>query len=157
MTTPQKLQPGVNCLHHPKVPAVHLCSKCKTPVCATCDFTFPGDLHICPKCVENNDPVISPRRKRNVIWSLVCAVGGLVLFILFFVRAQGIESESDLEVHSTIFGFLIIVVAMVGVALGLGAMDKRLGNTMSMWIATVWNMVILGAFTLLCVVGLFMS
>lgn len=157
-TAPAKiLQAGTKCLHHPDVPADCLCDQCHTPVCATCAFIFPGDRHICPKCAENNEIVISPRRKKNVIWSFCCGVGGLLLFIIFFVRAQGIETQSELEANSTVFGSLIIIISVVGLALGLGAMDKRLGNTMSMWIAAAWNAIILGAFILLCVVGLFMS
>ena len=135
--------------------AISFCNKCKTPICATCDFTFPNDLHICPKCAENNEIVISPKRKKSVIWSFVCAAGALILFVVFLVAVQGIRSESELEVFSMLFGTLIIAASATGVALGIGAMDKRLGNTPSMWIAAVCNMIVLGAMLLLCLVGLF--
>lgn len=153
----KQLEPGVNCLQHPNVPAVSLCHKCDAPICATCDFTFPNDLHICPKCAENNEIVISPKRKKSVIWSFVCASGALAIFVVFFVAAQEIQSESELELFSMLFGSLIIFTAAAGVALGFSAMDKRLGNTLSMWIATVWNLITLGAFILLCIAGLFVG
>ncbi len=56
------------------------------------------------------------------------------------------------------FGYLITLIllipSIIGLALGCSSMDRRLPNTIAMWIATVWNGLILAGFLLLMVIGL---
>lgn len=55
------------------------------------------------------------------------------------------------------FGVLLILIllgpSIVGLAMGVGVMDRRLPNTIAMWIAVVWNGLILGGFILLMIIG----
>src|SRR5690349_18101775 len=69
------IQPEINarCIRHPDSPAVVLCHNCRAPICATCDFSFPGDIHLCPNCAANPNPQISPKRKRLIGWSIALA------------------------------------------------------------------------------------
>ena len=53
-----------------------------------------------------------------------------------------------------IFSF---VPAIVGVGLGLGAIERRLRNPLWVWVPVVWNGLLLSLFLLLSVVGAFMG
>jgi len=49
---------------------------------------------------------------------------------------------------------VLLVPSIIGVALAVSSMDRRLTNTIGMWIALIWNGVILGGFLLLLIVGM---
>src|SRR5687767_13979883 len=37
------------CQHYPQVAASHYCTHCSARICNVCDFTFPGNIHFCPR------------------------------------------------------------------------------------------------------------
>ena len=53
-----------------------------------------------------------------------------------------------------LFAFLIFIPSLIGTGLGIGSLDKRLGNPPSVWIAAIWNSLISAAFVGLVFIGL---
>ncbi|MCP4152005.1 MAG: hypothetical protein GY757_29960, partial [bacterium] len=63
---PKPFPEGTMCSIHPGVPAELECQMCKVPICKTCCFEFPNNLHVCPNCI--NKPVaMSPKKRKNLI------------------------------------------------------------------------------------------
>ena len=54
-------------------------------------------------------------------------------------------------------GYLGFIPALVGMALGLGSIDRRLSNPPIIWIGAIWNIVIVVLWLLLVVIGTFMG
>jgi hypothetical protein len=50
---------------------------------------------------------------------------------------------------------LVLLPAIIGMGLGFSAVDRRLVNPPVLWIATIWNILIVGGFLLLCLIGIF--
>jgi hypothetical protein len=69
---------GVNCVQHPKVQATQQCKRCGAFMCPTCDFAFPGGIHLCPACVSGTDDSLSPRRKKFLIGAFALALWSTV-------------------------------------------------------------------------------
>jgi len=147
------------CPQHPNVAAVQLCQICGAPMCATCDFLLPGNLHVCPTCATQPQTSLSPKRKRMLIGSFALAAWcTLVMAALMAGAFRGMaRDKSEEEAFGLLLMFILLVPSIIGVALGLGAMDRRLSNTMAMWIATIWNGLILGGFILLMIIGMMMK
>src|SRR6266850_2271912 len=54
----------VPCAQHPEVQSVTRCRVCSKGVCAVCDFVLPGNVHVCPACLETEPPTeISSKRR----------------------------------------------------------------------------------------------
>ncbi|MAX26719.1 MAG: hypothetical protein CMJ19_19675 [Phycisphaeraceae bacterium] len=148
--------PAINaqCIHHPDVQAVAVCMECHTPVCNTCVFTYPGNVHLCPACATNPVKKLTSGRKSLAIWSIVLAVwsflalGALVLGV-FEEIAQ--ESEDALGV---ILMYVGILPSLVGTAIGVASRDKNRGNPPITWIGMIANGIILGMWFLLMIVGM---
>src|SRR4051794_4881542 len=66
------------CVKHPDSPAVVFCHNCRAPSCATCDFVFPGDIHLCPECAVNSRPKMSSGRRKLIPWSIGLGILGIV-------------------------------------------------------------------------------
>ncbi len=124
-------------------------------MCQTCTFDLPGGAKICPTCATAA-PKLSPKRKKLLIASYVLAVWcTIVMMALFGGMFRGfVRDKDDQEVLGLIFICLLLAPSITGLALGLSSMDKRLSNSIAMWVATVWNGVILAGFLLLEIVGL---
>ena len=147
------VQDGVMCVNHSAVQAAVRCEICNTAICNTCVFAFPGGPRVCPKCAVVNKETISPRRKHSVYWSYGLAVLASVLFVVFFVAAGTAETEEDLEMISGFFFLLLLGMSIGGTATGFNAIDKRRSNPFWVWIAPIWNLVILGLLALLVIIG----
>ncbi len=158
--TPTLEQPplaGVMCGQHPQVVASHRCKVCGTSVCATCDFTFAGDVHLCPKCAAAPRQVLTPRRRKLLVGAYAlagwCTLGMVAMFSGVF--ADKFHTEAEQELLGVVLSLVVFVPAMVGTGLGVGAFDRRLGNPLAVWVAGIWNGIILGLFVLLCIIGSF--
>ncbi len=94
---------------------------------------------------------MTPTRKMLVGWALgmAAALSGLVALVM-------IGSFSDLE--SALMLFVLIAACTIlpvqGVGFAVGAMDRRAGNPPIVWVAVIWNCLILGTLTILVFVGL---
>jgi hypothetical protein len=152
--TPQVAE-GVMCVNHPGVQAMVQCKICRTAICATCDFIFPGNLHICPKCVIFEGEGLSSKRKKMLIWSYVSAVLASFFLMAFFGAASGMSDGVGMMGALTGLGFLVLAASVTGTGLGFSAIDKRQKNPMVLWIAAVWNLIIVGIYVLLSIIGTF--
>ena len=141
---------GTMCRQHPASQAVRFCDKCKTPMCATCDFTFPGDIHLCPTCATSRDAVLTPKRKGLMAGAYALAIWGTVGFALVLL---GAFAEMGEEEAGIIVGVFLIIPSLIGAGLGLACLDKRLGNPPVVWVAAIWSTLILVAWLLLSLIG----
>jgi len=147
------------CQQHPNVAAVQICKVCGVPMCATCDFLLPGNLHLCPRCATSQPTGLSPKRRAYLIGSFALGVWcTLVMAALLAGAFKGMtKNKADEEAFGILLMFLLLAPSIIGVALGVSSMDRRLPNSIAMWIATIWNGMILGGFLLLMIIGLFMN
>jgi len=149
--------PGIHalkCLQHPNVSAAQVCKLCGAPMCATCDFLLPGNLHVCPRCVADPPKRMTSRRKRLIVASYILAVWGTVGLVVFMSGLFASMGEVGLEV---IFAVFLFIPALVGGALGISCIDRRLSNPPSVWGTAIWNISLLAIHILLRVVAQFRS
>jgi hypothetical protein len=149
------LPSGVRCAQHANLAATSQCRVCGAFMCQTCVFDLPGGIKVCPACATAA-PKLSPKRKKLLIGSFALAVWcTIVMAALFAGIFRGfIRNKEDQQLFGILLMFLLLVPSIIGFAMGLSSMDRRLSNSIAMWIATVWNGVILGSFILLIIVGL---
>ena len=144
------------CADHVDVPAVARCKLCAKTICATCDFALPGGVHVCPSCIDSQSvsDEVSPKRKRLSYISLALAAWSTFFIILLFtgVFNESLNDPDTAKVADLIVTNLILWPLIVGLGLGLSALDKKLKNTMLMKAAAWWNG-ILGAIFLLIVIA----
>jgi DNA-directed RNA polymerase subunit RPC12/RpoP len=147
---------GVCCLQHTHLQATAQCKTCGAFMCDTCKFEMPGGIQICPSCATTPRTTLSPKRKKMLIGSY--ALAGwctLVMGALFAGVFQGmVKDKASQQAFGLLLMFILLGPSIVGVSLGVGVMDRRLPNTITMWIATAWNGLILGGFILLMIVGM---
>jgi hypothetical protein len=144
------------CRQHPNVAAVQICRLCGDPMCATCDFLLPGNLHVCPSCATKPQTALSPKRKGMLIASFALAVWGTLVMAALMTgvfRGMGRDPEGQ-QALGLLLILIWVIPAIIGTSLGVGAMDRRLSNRMAMWIAAIWNGLILGIFIVLTIIGL---
>lgn len=145
---------GVTCLTHPSSTAVAYCQTCRTPVCATCVFVFPGGIQLCPACASNPTPQISPKRKRLAWWSIGLAAWSVLALVGMFVLIASVGTKgTDAESMGAAFYVLSLLPAIVGIALGVGTFDRRLSTPAGAWIGVIGNGVVILIWVLLMILG----
>jgi hypothetical protein len=142
---------GMMCRVHPQAAAVHLCASCKTPVCATCVFSFPGGVHLCPTCAVSPSQGLSGKRKRLVGVAFALAIWATVGTVLLFT---GLATNAD-EGTARVIGILVGMPAIIGGGVGIACFERRLGNPPIVWVAAIWNIILLGLMLILSIVGSF--
>lgn len=149
---------GVTCSRHPEVPAVVRCQACSQPVCGTCEFILPGQIHVCPDCATRTDQGMSRKRKTLLIWSFALAVWStLGMAVLFSGLLANVQGKAELEVLGMAMSLMIFFPSLVGLALAVGTLDRRLSNPGVIWVAVVWNALLVGGFLLLSIIGTMMG
>lgn len=148
---------GMRCVQHPNVEATAQCTSCGAYMCATCDFALPGGIHVCPSCAVSSQEKLSSRRKTSLVWSFILAGWTTLGLIAIFggAFARFIKTKEDIQAIGVAFSVFILIPSIVGFGLGLGAIDRRLRNPPALWVAMVWNGLVLAIFLLLCVIGSF--
>jgi hypothetical protein len=124
-------------------------------MCETCDFVFPGNLHLCPSCAAAPKTKLSSRRKGLLIGAYALATFatlGLAL-VLGGVFEEMASTKSGEAALGYIFSLMVLVPSLIGMALGFSAIDRRFSNPMSIWVATIWNVVLALGFVILCIIG----
>ena len=147
---------GRRCVAHPNVPAVRCCKACGAPMCATCDFELPGGVHVCPQCATSPRRAgLSGKRKAHLVWSYVLAVWSTIGVVALFsgALAGAVQTEEELQVLGIVIYLLIFVPSLIGTALGFAAFDRRLGTPTAVWVAAIWNSIILAGLMLLTIIG----
>jgi hypothetical protein len=147
---------GVTCVNHAEVRAIVKCRVCWSGICGTCDFCYAGKTHYCPKCVISASEEMSPERKKQLTWSYILAAVASLLFFLFLVGSMSVETETELIMLSILFYVVTLAAGVTGGSLGFGARSWRSGNPISVLIAPIWNLLIVGFMLLLALVGTFM-
>jgi hypothetical protein len=145
---------GIQCRQHPEIDAVARCRLCHRGVCATCDFLLPGNVHVCPACLEKEPSTeVSPKRRNTAIGALL--IGIFVTFMFALLISGSIHrSFGNNEATNTVFGNLILWPGLIGMGMALSAFDRRLRNSPLIWTTLVWNGINVGLFLLLMIIGL---
>ena len=149
---PQALYPGMHCVQHPAQAATAQCKSCGGYMCPTCDFLLPGGVHLCPTCATRPQTGLSPARKRAMIVACALAAWGTLWMGVIFAGVFA-GSKMNENLLGWIFILVILVPAITGFSWGFGAINRRLANPPLLWVATIWNGLILGGFLLLCIIG----
>jgi small-conductance mechanosensitive channel len=143
------------CTNHPQVPAVQRCQQCRASICTTCDFQFPNNLHLCPKCATTTSRPMSTTRKQLLAGSLFAATFTTALLGALF---SGVFANSvNDEVFAQVIGTVILISALLGLATSFASLDGRAGNPPLCWISVVWNVVLTVVWIGLCIIGLTMG
>jgi hypothetical protein len=146
-------RPAAQCADHPDNPAVSRCRLCGKAICATCDFDLPGGVHLCPSCVETSQTApaeISPKRKKMTYLALGFAAWSTVMLVLMFGGAFNSFFTEDAagKLADLVITNLTLWPLLLGAALSIGAMDRRLRSTAAMKVALWWNGILGGLFLL---------
>ena len=142
------------CQNHQQVGAVQRCTRCSARICSVCDFSFPGDVHLCPRCVTSASAGISSGRRGMLIGAF--ALAGVATLLLIVMILSFVSHFLD-AASATLAGIILISVAVcsvIGAGLGFGSIDRQLSNPISLWIAALWNALLASAMILLLVVGI---
>jgi hypothetical protein len=143
----------MNCQRHPQVQAIHVCASCGAAVCATCDFELSG-VHLCPKCATAPPEQMSPKRRKLVWAAMAIAIWCTLAMVLMCGGAAFlVTDESSAGIVGLVAGVLVGIPSIVGGALGLACLDRRLGNPPIVWVAAIWNGVLMSLWLLTVVIG----
>jgi uncharacterized protein YbaR (Trm112 family) len=143
------------CAQHPGQDAFVRCGSCGALVCPTCDFALPGNQHACPKCVASAaSRGLSPKRKKMMFGAYGLAVWSMFAFGLSMILAAGPHSEAEQQGIGYIMTLIVLAPSIAGAALGFGALDKRRGNSLALWVAALWNLLLIVGFLMLSLIGL---
>jgi hypothetical protein len=148
---------GVKCSQHPNVSAVSLCNVCRMPVCATCDFVLPGGVHLCPQCASTPQTTMSYKRRARSVWSIALGGWSTIAFLAFFLGCLLSRSQEVLALLSLFFAVFCFIPVLVGLALGISAIERRQVNTWFVWVGIIWNAGVLGLIILLQLIGTLFS
>jgi len=88
------------------------------------------------------------------LWSLGLAIWATVILIVCVIGMAGASSREDQEAFGVMIGGLVFIPTLIGIALGVGSLDRRLGNPPLMWIGAIWNGAMVAIFVLLSVIGI---
>src|SRR5258706_9257321 len=151
--------PVMQCAKHPGIQAVARCNSCGAAVCATCDFAYPGGIHMCPACVSNPKPQVSSKRKGMMWWSIGLGIWSVVAMITFFLLLMGAAQSPgsrnrDSEAMAAAASFLAFIPGIIGLALGLSCFDKRLKTPGTVWIGVATNGIVVLIWGVLIVIGM---
>jgi len=148
---------GKQCVNHPGVAAACFCRSCDAPVCETCTFKFPGNVHVCPSCAASPRTELGARQTKYLVGSFVCAVVAtlLVAFTFFLLPQQ--QTQKEAEVIGTVVVFAVIGLSIAGTALSTAARIPRQPTPVGVWVALAWNVMLLAGMVLLCLAGALMG
>lgn len=146
---------GVHCAQHAHLQATAQCKLCGAFMCQTCTFDLPGGLRICPECATAA-PTVSPGRKKLIIGSFALAIWCTIVWasVLGGMFRGLIRDREGQRVLGWMLTLLVPIPSLIGLTLGVSSMERRSANPISMWIASVWNGVILAGFMLIFVIGM---
>lgn len=148
---------GKECVNHPGVPAAHFCKACNAAVCETCTFKFPGNVYVCPACAASPSSALGPKQTKYLIGSFVCAVLAMLAVALMFIMIPAAQGGGEAEALGAVMVFVVLGLSITGTALSAAARIPRQPTPVAVWIALIWNMILLVGVVLLCLVGALMG
>lgn len=146
---------SIPCAQHAEVMAVAQCSQCGAAVCETCDFAFPGNVHLCPNCATNPRVELSPKRKSMAIWSIV--LGGLstaILVCAIFIHIIIPDDPETAQIFASVLVFGTLAMSLIGLGLGISSRSRHAANPAITYVGWVWCSIMLGIYGLLMVAGI---
>ena len=145
---------GAKCVQHPAVNAVRRCDLCRSFMCPTCEFQLPGNMHLCPTCATKPQGELSPRRRRLMWGSYGLALLATISLALMMCGVFASMAKSPGGTIGLGYLFLLIMLgpALAGMGMGFSAMGRK-SNPISLWIPTLWNLLLAAGFLLLCLIG----
>jgi hypothetical protein len=146
---PPSRAPSGSCVRHPEVAATRMCHRCGAPMCDTCDFAFPGGVHVCPACIENPSSPVSTARNVLAILGLVFSLGALAALLVTVLHLVKLSPTAI----AGYFTVLVFLPTLVGFILSLSAMNKRRGNSILLWISNVISLAMVALIVLLIIIG----
>lgn len=143
------------CAVHPEMTTTVRCDGCGTYVCETCDFKLQGNLHACPTCAMSSPTGLSSSRKKLVIAGILLAIWSTVALVLLLTGyfADGTTDQSTLGI---VVMFIVFLPTLIGFTVSLCAQESRLHNPVAVWIAVVWNSMLLLGLIAIVAIGLMM-
>ena len=146
---------GMMCVQHSQVQATQQCRRCGAFMCPTCDFSFPGGIHFCPICVSKTDDGLSGRRKKLMIWSYVLAAWSTVGMTCVVSGAlSGLaRTKADRAALGWVLLIFVLGPAITGLSLGMTARRTKGSNPPPLWIAIIWNAILVTSFVVLMLIG----
>ena len=138
----------VMCAAHKSMPAVAYCRKCGIPSCSTCDFCFPGDLHLCPNCATNPSTGLSGGRKSMLIASYVMVAWTTLATAGLLTGMFTPHNRADAQAFGIMILIFVLLPSVLGAMFAFGSLEKRLGNPPGVWISVILNSLILGFYAL---------
>ena len=138
------------CQNHPQVRAVVRCSRCSAQICQTCDFNFPGNLHLCPRCITLK-PELTGSRKGMVTAAFILGGVATLAAILVF---SGAMAGAPVLLVGVFIQWVMLDTSVIGMGLSFGAVDRRLGTPAHVWVAAFWNLIIVVIGLLLFLIGI---
>jgi len=144
----------VPCVQHPEVQSVTRCRVCSNGVCAVCDFVLPGNVHVCPACLEKEPSTeISTKRRVLMVVGLILAAF-CTLMVVMAVSGTFTRTFGSSETANLLLGNALLWPAVAGLVVALTALDRRLRNSTGIWIAVIWNAINLSVFVMFMIIGL---
>ena len=147
---------GMMCVQHSQVQATQQCRRCGAFMCPTCDFAFPGGIHFCPICVSKTDDGLSSRRKKFMISSYVLAAWSTVgMTCLVSGALSGLaRTSADRAALGWVLLIFVLGPAIAGLSLGMTARRSKGSNPPPLWIAIIWNAILVASFVVLMLIGI---
>ena len=139
---------GTRCRRHQEVQAAHFCANCRAPVCGTCDFIFPGCVHLCPACATAPPRKSLGRRRARVIWSLVLGGSAVLVMVIMMLLASQMGMSQETLATAGGMSCISLVASLVGMGLGVSCINRRLGNPPIVWVAAGVNVFIIAVWVM---------
>ena len=92
-------------------------------------------------------------------WSFGLAIFATLGIVLLFSGAVAglAEGPAGEEMFGVLLSLVTFFPSIIGTALAFSTLDRRLSNPGVIWVAIVWNSLLLGTFILLSMIGTLMG
>lgn len=106
---------------------------------------------MCPTCAVSPQQGLTGKRKVLVGVAFALAIWVTAGTALLFSGMAANAGESA----ATLIGILIGIPAIIGGGVGIACFERRLGNPPVVWVAAIWNIILLALMMILTVIGSF--
>lgn len=130
------------CQLHPTVEATERCKYCEAPLCKTCDFRFPHNIHLCARCATRPSTGWTRSRKVPLVGSLVALCWVSLAIAARFVTLQSLPADSNPAVRTIVELALLAIIllpSIAGLGMACGSFSRRLGNPPLVWVSLALN------------------
>ena len=143
------------CIFHPGVNAVAKCRRCRKALCETCAFRAAGSV-FCADCASKPDPEKSKASSTRGMWSLICAGGAILLFMISIIVSIAASGDQGAETFSGCILFISLGIAITGLVLGIISKSRSSKRPVTGLIGLILNGLIVGLWALIIVLAMVM-